>query len=166
MPDKFKKGDVVYFKHKGYTPSWEYPIKGTKYGALGLITKIEYSINTVLWAYGHEYEYTDDVLRHKHRIIMFVRYLLDHVKDAASDVRNEISTYLKYRKFKKGDTVCLRQSTDSRSTCEIGVIDRKSFPAIVVEWPTNSSYESILTIEHCSGIDPNRLFQSYKRNIS
>ena len=165
MPEKFKENDVVYFKEKRYHASPQYPVKGTEYESLGVVEKIVFGIITVEWDSGVTYEYNDHLLRHKHRIIKFIRYLFDDIMEIGVEIRKEMSTYLQYRKFKKGDIVCLKQPTSSISTCDIGKIYRKSYPHIMINWSVGDTYLTASDIEHYNPVDPNRLFKSYKRNM-
>ena len=168
--NKYKKNDVVYFTDRYFTPSAQHPRKGSGYEVLGRI--IDASDDTVVkveWDNGLEFTYYINGLIHKHRIRVFFRWIKDNIKLAFNEIKDELSTYRLYRRFKKGDLVCLKQSTGKISSCTIGRVDKKNYPQVIIHWNTctiNYSYESIIDIEHYTGLNPNKLFQQYKMKMS
>jgi len=170
MSNKFKKGDTVFFIDKYEVPCQQHPLKGSPWESLGIITSVDNGgVIVVQWDNGSEYNHYRSSLRHKRRIRMFFRCIYDSIKETLHDFRSEISVYRLYRSFKKGDMVCLKHSRELISTCYAGEVVRKSFPSIVVYWGLGSieyTHELPKYIEHYNGIDPNKLFKSYKRNMS
>ena len=170
MAAKFKRNDVVYFTSKNEMPSHQYPIKGSLYEMSGLVLNVDNNnVVKVLWSGGEEYSYYVTSLTHKHRIKMFLRHVYDDVKEDINNLKSKISGYILYRRFKVDDVICLKHPTSRLSTCDAGTIERKCFPNLVVYWGTNGvdfTYQSFNSIEHYTGLDPNKSFEVYKRSIS
>jgi len=169
MANRFKKGDIVFFIDKSFPACQQYPRKGTVCEKMGVITRIVDSVVGVEWDSGLEYTYYEASIRHKHRVKVIFRYIFDVIKEQLQDFRSEIAVYRMYRRFKKGDIVCLKYSSPRISTCEIGRIVKKSYSMLTIQWENidlGRSYELAGDVEHCTGIDPNKLFKSYKKGIS
>ena len=166
----FKVGDVVYYIDEDYSPGLETPRKGTIWESIGIVIDAD-SFATVRWSSGAQAQYADSSLRHKHRVKMFFRDLKAVIKIGCSDLFRSLqaglSGYLTYRRFKKGDIVCLKQSTHYLSTCDPGKIIRKKHPYMYICWKKlDYSKELATSIEHYNDTDPNRSFKTYKRSLS
>lgn len=170
MISKYKKNDIVYFTDKLYDSCAQFPCKGSSWEVLGRITEVSNgNVVKVEWGNGLEFTYYSSALRHKCRIRAFIRWVKDEIKLIFNEIKDELSTYRLYRRFKKGDLVCLKQSTERISSCIIGRIYKKNYPQVIIHWDTctiNYSYESITDIEHYTGLNPNKLFQQYKMRMS
>ena len=168
MVSKFKKNDVVYFTDKSETPSLQYPVKSSSFKVTGSVLNVDNVIVRVLWSTGVAYNYYESSLSHKHGVIMFLRYLYDGIKEDLTNIKSKISYYRLYRSFKKGNMVCLKQSTVKISVCDVGVIIGKCYPNLVIRWEIDSlgytCHFGAVAIEHYAGLDPNRSFELYKRN--
>lgn len=167
MASKFKKGDYIYFVDKTYPPSQEYPRKGTSWESVGRIVDNSDYITAMWLVSGITSNYYPGSIRHVYVVRMFFRYLFDSVKEFFGALKKEFLTYKGYKQFKIGDIVYLKKSTALISSCDVGKIVKKSYPQLVIEWENeNIGYCCRLPeeIEHYNGIDPNKLFKSYKRH--
>ncbi len=154
MAKKFKIGDTVFLKDRKKTKR-----PGKVIGNEGYVIVEWLSIDS-------PYDYVGYELKHKHRILMFFRYLYNTIKEPLQELKAEMSIYRMYRHFKIGNMVYLKESTSMISTCDIGRIVRKEYPRVFIQWENTGIGHSMVLVqdvEHCTGIDPNRLF---KRNMT
>jgi len=169
MINKFKEGDIVFFIEKTYPASQQYPLKNTAWEDTGVVNSVANYEIVITWNSGLESTYYKSSIRHKYRVRMFFRYLFDILKEPFLTAGSKLSGYKLYRRFKKGDIVCLKHSAGLISSCEFGRIIWKNYPTIVIQWENTNlrqSYKLAKEIEYYTGGDPNKLFESYKRNVA
>lgn len=170
MISKFKEGDIVFFIEKTYPASQHYPLKDSSWEETGVIIRVinDYEV-AITWDSGLKYTYPKRLIGHKYRVRMAFRCLFDVLKEPFLITGSKLLNYRMSRRFKKGDIVCLKHSAGLISSCEFGRIAWKDYPTIVIQWENTNlgqSYKLAKEIEHYTGGDPNKLFESYKRNVA